>query len=172
MKTRPPHGKRRAIWPSFSLFLWRSLFPSSSSPSPSPPPQITIIAAIGGPTARRGPYVLRCRHRRRRRLQHAAGIMKVATSPACPPRPLTPLYPARPPSRCIVRLLSWRRRRRDLLLAFEMIMPSRPGDTDDGQRQKGRKKEDSHCEKKRRENKLNEGTKKARQAMNMDEIST
>ena len=100
MKTRPPHGKRRAIWPSFSLFPWRSLFPSSSSPSPSPspPPQITIIAAIGGPTARRGPYVLRCRHRRRRRLQHAAGIMKVATSPACPPRPLTPLYPARPPS--------------------------------------------------------------------------
>ena len=150
MKTRTPHGKRRAIWPSlFPLPLVEEPL-SILEVSVSPPPQITIIAAIGGPTAALPPSSSSP--------PPAAVIKKVATSPAVRPRPLTPLYPSRPLSRrCIVRLLSLmeaasgRRaggeraaKGRDLLLAFEMIMPSRPGDTDG---KKGRKKEDSHSEK-------------------------
>ena len=100
MKTRPPHGKRRAIWPSlsFSVPLVEPLSILELSP-----PQITIIAAIRGPTAARSlrsPLPPSSS-------SPAAGIMKVATS--SPARPLTPLsLSLGPPSRrCIVRLLSW-----------------------------------------------------------------
>ena len=129
------------------------------------PPQITIIAAIGGPTAPSVPS-----------FSVAAIVVVVACSrynESChlarpPARSHLSIPPSRPPSRCIVQLLSWERR--DLLLAFEMIMPSRPRDTD-GQTEKERQKEDSHCG---RKNKLNEGTKRpaASRAMNMDEISS
>ena len=74
----------------------------------------------------------------------AAGIMKVATSPAAPAHTSRSRRPSRPPPhrRCIVRLLSrsCRRRRRDLLLAFEMIMPSRPGDTETDRKEERKKR--------------------------------
>ena len=98
------------------------------------PPQITIIAAIGGPTAAPSVaaiVVVACS--RYNESCHLAGCGRSHLS----------IPPSRPPPhrRCIVRLLSRRRRRRrrDLLLAFEMIMPSRPGDTET-ERKKERKK--------------------------------
>ena len=161
MKTRPPHGKRRAIWPSLSSFGEASFHPLSLSLSVSRL-KLLLLLPSGVLQRRRS---LRSPLPPSSSSSPAAGIMKVATSPA---RSHLSIPPSRPPSRCIVQLLSWERR--DLLLAFEMIMPSRPRDTD-GRTEKERQKEDSHCG---RKNKLNEGTKRpaASRAMNMDEISS
>ena len=148
MKTRrPPHGKRRAIWPSLSLSSFgraRSLFPSSSSPSPSPVPArlkllLLLPSGVLPPAAPSTPLPLPPSSS-----SPAAGIMKVATSPAAPAHTSRSRRPSRPPPhrRCIVRLLSrsCRRRRRDLLLAFEMIMPSRPGDTETDRKEERKKR--------------------------------
>ena len=150
MKTRrPPHGKRRAIWPSLSLSSFgraRSLFPSSSSPSPSPVPArlkllLLLPSGVLPPAAPSTPLPLPPSSS-----SPAAGIMKVATSPAAPAHTSRSRRPSRPPPhrRCIVRLLSRRRRRRrrrrDLLLAFEMIMPSRPGDTETERKEERKKR--------------------------------
>ena len=121
------------------------------------PPQITIIAAIGGPTAAApsvaaaATVVVACsRYNESCHLAGRGGRSHLSIPP--------------PHRRCIVRLLSRRRRRRrrrDLLLAFEMIMPSRPGDTETDRKEE-RKKEESHRQQSRkRENKLNEGTKRS-----------